>query len=94
MVPDAAKIQSYTGLGMKYEVWPGGKIRGGTEVRLGQQGWRGGRATRQMAEAELPGLGDQLHVRIKKSSRLGDQVKGDVLSWDRKGKRTGFKCDC
>ncbi|XP_032509667.1 GRB2-associated and regulator of MAPK protein 2 isoform X1 [Phocoena sinus] len=45
---------------MKYEVWPGGKIRGGTEVRLGQQGWRGGRATRQMAEAELPGLGDQL----------------------------------
>lgn len=47
-----------------------------------------------MAEAELPGLGDQLHVKIKKSSRLGDQVKGDVLSWDRKGKRTGFKCDC
>lgn len=46
-----------------------------------------------MAEAELPGIGDQLDVRVREISRLGDQVKGDVLGWDRKEERTRFNCD-
>ena len=64
-VSDSAQIQS--DFGTKYK---GRKdIRGGTEDRLQQQSQRGGRARRQVAEAESPGLGDQLVIRIKKSSR-------------------------
>lgn len=47
-----------------------------------------------MVAAELLELGDQYNIRVKEISRLGDQVKGDVLSCDRKEKRTKFKCDC